>query len=278
MFALFLTAALLPPALAAQAEEGAGARGDAPGIVGVIVDRETLQPIEAASVILRPADGGVDAAPAPVLTDASGRFLFAGLGDGEYTIEIERIGYESLESSIVYRAALGLRVDAQLVNEAVELEPLLVVADARSHNLAANGFYDRRRGGMGRFVTRDEIASRNAFQLTDVLRTMPGVQIRPSRVGAGVVLLRGGCIADVYVDGVRTVSPFPVDDVLQAGDVEGLEVYHASEVPARFGTTTCGAVMIWTYTPNPGTRGNPFTLGRALAAVGFVALALFFTR
>lgn len=272
------------PLAAVEAQVRGDARADrsGPGIVGVVVDRVTDRPLEAAAVALELLTEGGDTlpAPVPVVTDAAGRFVFEGIADGRYRIEIDLIGYRTMVDSVDYRAALGLRMDVQMVEDAVELEPLFVVAEARSLHLESTGFYDRRWRGIGRFLVREELLAGSALRITDVLRTLPGVRLR--RGGSGpledVVVLRGGCLADVYVDGVPLAPPVPVDALLSPTDLDGLEVYHASELPAGFRTTRCGAVVLWTHAPNPGTVGDPFTWRRALVVATFVGLALFLTR
>lgn len=256
-----------------------------PGLVeGVVIDRETRLPVEGVAVLLEPTDDSTGTSvlptPAPVLTDQSGRFRFRGLTDGRYRLEVERIGYRPASGSLDLRATVGARVDVEMVSEAVELEPLFVVAEAGSLYLDNAGFYDRARRGIGRFVTRNEILDRNALYLTDVFRTMPGVRVwRGAGVGSDSrVLLRSGCVADVYVDGVRLLPPVSIDALVQPTDVEAVEVYQESEVPAAFRTTTCGAVVIWTHVPNPGLPGNPLTWKRVLAVVGFAAFAIVITR
>jgi hypothetical protein len=278
---LILTA-MLPVALAGQVRAGGGAARDPPRVAGSVVDRETVEPLEAVVVTLRPLDGGVDrpGVSPSTLTGAAGRFFFEGLEGGRYRIEIERLGYRAVTDSISYSPDLGLRIEVRLVQEAVELEPLLVVAEARSRALERNGFYDRRRRGIGRFVTRDEIRTSNALEVSHLFRMMPGVSVRtPAGIGGqSVLLMRGGCVADVYVDGIRTIPPYPVDMMLRTTDLDGVEVYHGSEMPGRLSTTSCGAVMFWTYVPNPGDVGNPFTWRRTLVAAGFVALAFLLIR
>ena len=106
--------------------------------------------------------------PDLVLTDEQGRFRFTGdrLVEGRYELEIGRIGYESIVDSLVFRSNLGLRIEAALVPSAVELDPILVVAEARSQNLEARGFYVRRTRGVGSFLTREQVEQRK--RVTDV--------------------------------------------------------------------------------------------------------------
>jgi len=277
-----LLAAVLPAAVAAQAGVGLRADRERPGIMGMVVDRETRDPLQGVAVELRPLGAGADTLVVlpRALTDEAGRFVIGALADGAYRITIERIGYQPVVDSVAYSADLGLRIDVQFVLEAVELEPLLVVVEARSRYLDTNGFYDRRQRGIGRFITRDEIQERHPLEVSDVFRTMPGVRVSAGNApgSQGVLLLRSGCVADVYIDGMRTISPFPIDTMLQPLDVQGIEVYHGSEIPARFGTTSCGAVVIWTHVPNPGAPGGRSGWKRIAVAAGFAAISFLLVR
>lgn len=268
------------PAAAQQAGDEAERRR-LPGIVGVVVDRETRRPLDGAAVLLEPAGEAWEVSPGPerVLTDEEGNFALAGLAPGRWELRVESLGYRAVVDSVEYRSELGLRVEVALVPDAVELEPLLVVTEARSRNLEASGFYDRRRRGIGRFVSREEMEARLLPRVSDLFRTMPGVRMStPRRFGEeGVVLLRGGCEADVWLDGVRTSSPFPVDALVGPHDLDGVEVYHGSEVPARFGPSTCGAVLIWTHVPNRGS-GRPWSWGKFLTALGVLGTTIILLR
>lgn len=274
-FALALTA-VLPSVLAGQAGDEVRRSGWESGIVGVIADRETQRPVEGAVITLWTLEGEAIS----VLSDASGRFVFNRLADGRFNISVERIGYQEFTGSITFRDDVGLRLTIDLVQEAVELEPLFVVSEERSRSLSAQGFYERQQRGIGRFVTRDQIDSRNSVRMSDVLETMAGVRMSTagrSRQQA-VVLLRGGCVADVYLDGIRTVAPFPVDALVQPSDVEAVEVYHGSETPARYGMTNCGTVLIWTRVPNPATPGSQTGSNRVLGVLGLTAIAFLLMR
>lgn len=279
--ALVAFLAVVPTLLSGQ-EEDSSRRTDHVGILGQVVDAETREPLEGVAVTLRLKgdSAGVLGRPRVVLTNAQGRFTYSDLVDGRYGIELERLGYGTITDSIAYRAALGLRVGAEMVPEAVELEPLLVAVEARSRHLQDNGFYRRQARGMGRFITREEIEERNPVEVTSMLAMVPGVRLRYGRGlgGETLVLMRGGCLAQVYLDGVRTLPPFGLDTHLNPDDVMAMEVYHASELPAQYGITGCGAVLVWTRLPEADELGNPFTLGRTLTALGFIGLVLLLVR
>ena len=89
--------------------------------------------------------------------------------------------------------------------------------------------------------------------MTDLLRTVPGLQVLPSLRGFGnVVRTIEGCTPAVYLGGTR----FPlmgesIDDIVNPMALEGIEVYtHAAEVPAEFQGpfSNCGVIALWTRT------------------------------
>jgi hypothetical protein len=277
---ILLLATALPLPAAGQAE-GTAEPTDSLGILGSVVDRETRRALEGVAVRLDPTGDGADtlSPPPPALTDDEGRFAFSDLPDAVYRIQIERFGYQTLVDSVAYEGEFGLRIEVALAADALELEPLLVVTEARSRVLAMSGFYGRRDGGIGRFLSREEIQERDPLRVSDLFRTMPGVRVTPESMShESIVLLRGGCVPDVFLDGVRTAKPFPVDRLLAPDHLAGVEVYHASEVPPHYGPSNCGAILVWTYVPNPGLGGDRWSWGKLLGAVAILGTVILLTR
>lgn len=131
----------------------------------------------------------------------------------------------------------------------------VVVAAPRNEYRDVTGFEDRRKGGWGRFVTREDIEQRNPIRLAFMLEGMPGVQV--SGNGRTVAMSRSTamgrsalmpCQAAVYLDGVW-VPGFDLT-MVDPQSVMGIEVYRgASETPPQFVPSRgggCGAVVIWT--------------------------------
>lgn len=274
--------ALVPVALAAQVGDETRGGSDRPGVVGLVVDGETREPLEGVTVTLRwegdTLASRVDTRGAT--TDARGRFAFRGLPDARYRLELARVGYGTLVDTVSFRASLGLRIEAQLVPEAVEMEPLLAAAEVRSRRLDASGFYERRARGAGQFVARDQIEDRDPGRVTDLLATMRGVRLGPTTgLGGGRgLLMRGGCVPEIFMDGVRTIRPFSLDASLHPDDVAGIEVYHSTEVPVQYGVSGCGAVLVWTRVPNPDGGGESWSWGRILPVVGVVGAVFLLIR
>mgnify|MGYP006944244969 CR=1 FL=1 len=63
-----------------------------------------------------------------------------------------------------------------------------------------------------------------------------------------------------------------VDDILPTMDIEAVEVYHGVSLPVRFGSNSCGAIIVWTRRGERVEGGGSFWRRLALAA-GFALLA-----
>jgi hypothetical protein len=198
-----------------------------------------------------------------VRTDSAGAWTFAGLVPGLYRLRGTRLGFRDAGGELEIAGDTLIEVRLRMAAEAVLLEPLTVVGRLEPQvSPVLRGFYHRMRRGPGRFVSRAEIDERRPSRVTDLLRTIPNVQIAPPRSGAGGgVMSRGSaggrCGAVVFVDGMlltragsgwrgATVS---LDDYVQPSDVEGIEIYRGeSDTPAEFLTRDagCGTVVVWT--------------------------------
>jgi hypothetical protein len=118
--------------------------------------------------------------------------------------------------------------------------------------------FDRRRSSnRGTFITRADIVRKGARTGTDIVRTVPGIRLVPSRRGANgyqVVMVRGAgagqCLPTMFYH--NTPYSGTLDD-FSADDVEALEVYvGVSEIPAELdknGRGICGAIVVWTRDP-----------------------------
>ena len=98
------------------------------------------------------------------------------------------------------------------------------------------GFEQRRLLGMGRFLTRDEIAKRPSAHLADLVRSMLGTEMMIddegyviARASRGERSLNVGadgfpCKAPIFVDGIERVGE-PLERIARAPEVEGIEFY-----------------------------------------------------
>lgn len=237
---------LLLPALALLASAPPLA---AQTILGTLVDQQTGRPVSAGSMsLLTESDARVDQA----VTDSAGAFVLRAAQAGAYRLRAEHAGYSAAVSpSLDLQAGDTVRVEFQLSTRQVVLSPLVVKGEPRRLDSALAGFDQRaRERAFGTFVTRDEIDRQHPVRTTDLLQTIPGVQLVPVSFGGRfAVRMRGGCAPSVYLDGMRIrLFGMTIDDLVQPSEVEGIEVYRSgAEVPAEYSSGSgCGAVLIWT--------------------------------
>jgi len=271
LFLLLLS--LAPTVLVAQTPETVP--GGEVRVTGSVADRETGEPLVGVNVYLSSEAASEEMRRT---TDTDGRFSFPGVSPGAYGVRVVRLGYESLDHRVQLPAQAEVEIDIQLSPEAVALEPV-VVETARRSALARSGFFERQRRGFGNFLTRAEIEDRNPYFVSDLLRRIPGVRMSTGRGTTGeLATMRGGCRPDVFLDGMRMMPPFALDDHIRVQDVEAMEVYRGPAAPAEYTATSgCGSIVIWTRSPG-GDDGRPFTWKRLFATLGFFAAGLFFTR
>lgn len=186
-------------------------------------------------------------------TDSTGSFGLSAARAGAYGLRAERVGYRTAATpAMELDAGDTLRVEFRLSTEAVLLGPVVVTGRPRRLTGALREFHERaERRAWGSFVTREEISRRNPVRTTDLLRTLPGVRLAPTRSGRHAVLLRGGCPARVYLDGIRVrLAGTSIDDLVRPPELEGIEVYPGEAgIPAQYGGLSgggCGAVLLWT--------------------------------
>jgi hypothetical protein len=223
----------------------------AQSVHGRVLERGTDRPVAAVRVELRNGSS----VRGHALTDTTGTFEMDVPGAGQYRFAADRVGYASMLSDAVQIDYMdSVDVVFHIATEAVALQPVEVKATPRQPPAWLAGFYDRLRGNHnGRFITRDRIEASHAVRTTDILRRVAGLSFRPTRAGSYAIRGRGGCEPLVYIDGVQ-VSMYgtttTIDDLVQPGDLEGVEVYDSSNMPAEFQRelrgSMCGAVMLWT--------------------------------
>jgi hypothetical protein len=226
--------------------------GAAQTVTGKLLDQYTNKPIPSATVTLVTPDNAPVGPTAKTGNDGS--FSIRAPAPGIYRLRAELPGYIPAATPAI---ELGpndrINITWRILAGVVQLRPVAIVSSSRRTAGRLSGFYDRaQRRGFGTFITREQIDQRRPFFVSDLLRTIPGLQVVPSARGFGNdVRTIEGCRPAVFLDG----SHFPlmgesIDDIVTPEALEGVEVYtHAAEVPAQFqvpGGNTCGAIVLWT--------------------------------
>lgn len=232
---------------------------------GILLDAASGAPIPGARVHLGASHGRWRE---EITTDSAGGFVFEDVRPGPYRLRARRVGYRESAGTLRLSADSIVELQLRMSAASVALRPVTVVARSRrTVSPVLEGFYGRLERGQGRFVTRDEIQARNPVRVTDLLRSIPNLNGHAARGGVGGITMSRGssgdrCTVVFFVDGMLVSQPSmggpfrggprqdqAIDDYVQPGDVEGIEIYRGeSDTPAEFVTrwVGCGTIVIWT--------------------------------
>jgi hypothetical protein len=189
-----------------------------------------------------------------VVTDDSGRFHLRNVPVGTREFTIIRLGFEQLvfEMALPPDSTIVINVRMRRVQN---LATVAVSGTAVSPRLARRGYYERKRLGLGKFVSPERIDSlQHVMTPSQLMRDVNGVMIRCRAAGRCAVLKStGGCL-NLFINGSYTRGQ--VDDVLSTGEVYAIEVYtRGMLVPIDFvapRTASCsGAIVVWTRSYAP---------------------------
>jgi len=251
---------------ASQSDEETGT------LTGIVVDAETGDPIEGATVLL--VDLGHE-----VITNSLGKFTFPSVPPGEKEIRANRLGLRETRGRVQVEIGRTVETRVQMATEAIPLDPITVTAVRRRVVLPDMEDLERRyHSGWGQFVLEEEIQLRNPRRLTDVLNTT-GVNVMKG--GNAIAMRRTGCAPLVYLDGVKLTrlprgggisgrggwlsAPRPICrggecespeaeaaaavNLVHPSAVVAIEVYRGpGETPGQFldSNAQCGVILIWT--------------------------------
>ena len=183
-------------------------------------------------------------------SDERGLFAVARVPAGHAWLRVRRIGYRPDSMLIVTSSSKTLDTTMTMERVAVDLAPVTVLG-RRSIQGPMAGFYRRQATGSGRFFTRAEIERRAPYNLTDLLRGIPGVRIN-SRLQSNSVRIRGSrCNPLVWLDGQGLFATDIDLDALDPMSFDGVEVYSTASVPVEFqgnqrASSSCGTILLWT--------------------------------
>jgi hypothetical protein len=263
---------LLAEAAVALAQPAGGtATGAAHVRVGRLVgvfDLDTGQPIDGARVLdLRTGWSA--------LTTSTGTLSLFFVDTAGTLIRIAKLGYEP-QSFFVANAVTDTAGITVLLKTTGQSLPAVVTnakaAPTPMGKLA--GFEERRRAGLGHFLTEDILMKNENRRLSEIFGLVGGAKVVQGSTNAAWIASNHGpplhpfqlsefdrrrgakqgvCYAAVVLDGVFVFSANPGETLwdinsLQPGSIAGIEVYSSATTPSQYGgtRTACGLVMIWT--------------------------------
>ncbi len=232
-------------ALAATFLAAAPLVGQAPSQIEVIVTQSGVgEPLQGATVrVVEDGPGGV--------TDAEGRVVLRGITASEVRLEISRIGFETVEVTISLPRSFPLRV--ALGVEPVELDGVEAEGRRRAAEIDVTQPF-RRDVFHGGELARAEL---RGAEITDLLRTIPGVRVLPGRiefVRAHMSIERGAASPLILLDGIRVPDALRITPLSM---VQSIEALNPREATFRYGLSASGgAIEIWTRGKGP-FRSDP---------------------
>ena len=150
-------------------------------VSGTVRDEYSREPVASAEV-------RIDALGRVTRTDSIGRFRLTGLPAGQRVLSVRLIGYHAAAAIVDLVADETVVRDLTLTRAPGVLDTVAVVEDA----MVIPAFEEHRRIGLGRFLTRAELAKVEQRGLGDVLASFQGVHVVRGLGGRAWIASRRG--------------------------------------------------------------------------------------
>ncbi|MBW7932226.1 MAG: carboxypeptidase regulatory-like domain-containing protein [Gemmatimonadaceae bacterium] len=213
-------------------------------LTGTVVSAETRRPLAGAIVHL--SDGPTARA------DARGAFTLANAPLGTRTLEVRSVGYYP-DRRAVHVIVGEPPLQLALTTFKTVLDTVKIVA-SRVDDRHGSGFEERRRSGLGRYLTATDLERHGAIFTSDVFRNLAGTRLERGETGERYIFVRSAfgdwCVPSVYIDGLHMwkLSAEDIDGMVSTRAVRGIEVYNEATTPPQYqqALSGCGAILIWT--------------------------------
>lgn len=216
-------------------------------IRGRIIDRETRQPLEDASILLDSVQlKGTS-------TDHTGAFAFSHLPVGRHTLRVSHVGYRSEALSVLLSSSRETVLEIPLIASPLYLDEIGVYANSESDPIGGN------------LIRMDEL-SHHAGNRGEALRkvsVMPGIQSADD--SRNDLVIRGNSPQSVLwqIEGVNIPNPnhfsFPGTSggpvTIINNRMLANSAFYSGAFPAQFGNTTSG-ILDLTFHTGDSTRNN----------------------
>ena len=223
------------------------------------------------------------------LANDAGEWTLSGLPLGTRMLEVRAVGYYPERRAVdVVPGAPPIRIALSTMKAVLDT---VRITASRENNATRNGFTERSKSGMGRYLTPADIARHMPIVTSDLFRRVPGLHVDRTPLGETSLRMRGTfggqCAPSIFINGhhMRGVSAEDIDGWVSPDEIAGIEVYAGAMVPPQFSSTGlsgCGSIVIWTQ-PRigpPDRRPLRERLARviAVAALGLAVGALVMRR
>jgi hypothetical protein len=189
-----------------------------------------------------------------VSTNENGEFAFSDAPMGTRMIEVRSLGYYPDRRRVdVVNGAAPVRIALSTFRAVLDT---VRVRARRLADVHDSGFEQRKRSGMGKYLTADDVARRGSVFTSGIFRSISGLRVIATGTGDSIQM-RGifqnaeWCTPEFYIDGryMFTFDSEDLDAALLPKDIAAIEVYTESNVPPQFShgmAGGCGSIVIWT--------------------------------
>ena len=208
-------------------------------------------------------------------SDSAGAFAFRGLPSGIHRLTVRAVGYQTIMATLDVPSDGVDDAHMTLKRTTTTLEKVDVSAAGGIRSFLLNGFEDRRKVGIGRFVDSTTFGKQDPKRWPSViLERVPGIRLinyggrrsfastrgtisfNNSPRGNKIDAAQGApvaCYVQVIVDGMQRYGSSTEEPLLDINGLEGpfvaAEYYTVSEPPHQFnrgGNAPCGTLVLWT--------------------------------
>ncbi len=208
-------------------------------ISGTVMSADYKRPLAGAIVHL--SDGPTARA------DARGAWTLANAPLGTRVLEVRSVGYYPDRRAVhVVGGMPPVQVALSTFKSVLDTVKIIAQGVTDRHD---SGFELRKRTGLGRYLTSEDLERRGAIFTSDAFKNLPGV-----RLEGGTILVRSAfgewCEPSVHIDGLYmwTLPATDIDGMVSLRLVKAIEVYNEATTPVEFqrAMTGCGTILIWT--------------------------------
>ena len=188
-------------------------------------------------------------------TEKDGTFSLNNVPLGTQLLTVRKVGFTSQSIPVDVLPGQQPRVAVGLGKFVSYLDPVVVTARV-NQALKSVGYEDRKRQGLGQYVTASDIEKHKYAYVTDIIRSrVPGIRLDQSSSGPIMSRqrrsqVRGASCVRYFVDDTQWI-PISADDInaINPEEVAGIEFYRGNAAPIRYSTVDdCTTVVIWTKT------------------------------
>jgi TonB family protein len=192
-----------------------------------------------------------------VTTDEAGRFQLSGISALPVTVKLRRLGFVPIDLPVAGDAHVASKLEVRMEAAPHTLSSVVVTASKPEYAGRLAGYYQRlERRSSGYFISRDEIDKRSYRSLSQLLRTVPGINAIPLRVGGNGIRMRGNrCRPLVWIDGVPMPAGEVDLDAFPTSTLHGIELYSGAttapvDLQVNGNLSNCGTIALWSRGPD----------------------------